>query len=124
VFWKVDSYPVCTRHVFLSHCREDYDDLVRPVYDALKSEGVVGWLDREDYTYGRDSRTALRDGVLRSRHVVFFITPAMISTGRGWCVFELAYAEILQANLLHAGGPLLNVFLPLFFLPQSDTILP
>lgn len=122
--WSIDYFPKCSHHVFLSHCAEDRANLVIPVYDALTAAGVSAWLDQVDYTYGRDSRTALKDGVLKSRHVVFFVTPDMISTGRGWCVFELAYAEILQANLLHPGGPLANVFLPLFFLPLTDPTLP
>jgi hypothetical protein len=123
VRWSIDYFPGCTHHAFLSHCREDRADLVIPVYEALTTTGVTAWLDQVDYTYGRDSRTALKDGVLYSRHVVFFVTPAMISTGRGWCVFELAFAELLQAAL-HRGEPLVNVFLPLFFLPQSDPALP
>lgn len=121
--WSIDYYPLCTHHVFLSHCAEDREDLVVPVYHALEAAGVIPWLDQVDYTYGRDSRTALRDGVLGSRHVVFFVTPAMISTGRGWCVFELAFAELLQSSL-YRGEPLVNLSLPLFFLRQADESLP
>lgn len=124
MFWQLHSFPPCQHHVFLSHCRENHDALVKPVYDALVADGLTPWLDREDYYYGRDSRTALRDGVLRSRHVVFFVTRDMITTGRGWCVFELAYAELLQGALSYAGGVLANVVLPLFFVPQSDPELP
>lgn len=124
MFWTVHSYPPCTHHVFLSHCREDHDPLIRPAYDRLRAAGAEVWLDREDYHYGRDSRGALRDAVLRSRHVVFFVTRAMLSTGRGWCVLELAYAELLQATLTRTGGPLANVLLPLFFVPQTDADLP
>jgi TIR domain len=124
VFWSVAAFPSCTHHVFLSHCREDHDDLVRPVYELLATNNISGWLDREDYHYGRDSRTALRDAILRSRHTVFFVTPALLATGRGWCVLELAYAELLQASLVRPGGALANVILPLFFVPQSDDALP
>ena len=34
---------------------------------------------------------------------------------------ELAYSDLVQANLFYAGGPLLNFELPLFFLDRSDT---
>lgn len=124
MFWRIQSFPPCRYHVFLSHAREDHDSLVRPVYDALTGGSVVPWLDREDYYYGRDSRTALRDGILRSRHVVFFVTPAVLASGRGWCAFELAYAEVMQSSFVTAGGMLANVVLPLFFLPQDDPALP
>lgn len=120
MFWQISSFPSCGYHVFLSHCAADRDDLVHRVYDELEARGVVPWLDREDYYYGRDSRTALRDGLLKSRHTVFFITLAMMDYRRGWCSMELAYADLIQANLLYRGGPLLNVVLPLFFLDQAD----
>ncbi len=124
MFWQISSFPRCEYHVFLSHCALDRTNLVHPVYDELKRRGIVPWLDREDYYYGRDSRTALRDGLLRSRHVVFFITLGMMDYRRGWCPMELAYSDLLQANLIHAGGPLLNFELPLIFLDRADAELP
>jgi hypothetical protein len=124
MFWKVDSFPDCKHHVFLSHSREDHDGLVRPVAKRLQKESVECWLDREDYYHGRDSRTALKHGILLSRHAVFFITDAMLDSPRGWCVMELAYSELLQSNLTQAGGPLATTILPLFFVSQNDERLP
>ena len=121
MFWEIASYPRCEYHVFLSHCAIDRQSLVYPVYDELMRRNIIPWLDREDYYYGRDSRTALRDGLLRSRHVVFFITLGMMDYTRGWCLMELAYSDLLQANLIHAGGPLLNFELPLIFLDRTDS---
>jgi hypothetical protein len=118
--WQITSYPRCEYHEFLSHCAIDRSTLVHCVYDELMRRRIVPWLDREDYYYGRDSRTALRDGLLRSRHVVFFVTLGMMDYRRGWCPMELAYSDLLQANLIHAGGPLLNFELPLFFLDRND----
>lgn len=37
---------------------------------------------------------------------------------------ELAYAEILDANLTHRGGSLATSFLPLFLIDQADDRLP
>lgn len=124
MFWQVASYPKCDYHVFLSHCQEDRDGLVEPVHKSLIAKGLKPFLDIEDYYYGRESRVALRDGILDSRHVIFFITDAMLNSARGWCVMELAFAELLDANLIHRGGKLANVILPLFFVPQSDPRLP
>lgn len=121
MFWQILAYPRCEYHVFLSHCAEDGRQLVHPVYDRLQQLRIIPWLDREDYYYGRESRTALRDGLLRSRHVVFFITLGMMDYRRGWAHLELAYSDLLQANLTHAGGPLMNVELPLFFLNHGDS---
>lgn len=124
MLWQITSFPNCERHVFLSHCGEDRDRLVYPVYDELQRRGIIPWLDRDDYAYGRDSRTSVRDGLLRSRHVVFFVTRSLMAYRRGWCQMELAYSDLLQANLVHAGGPLLNVELPLFFIPRANRELP
>ncbi len=94
------------------------------MYEALITKGIKPFIDIEAYYYGRDSRTALRDGVLNSRHMIFFVTDAMLESSRGWCVLELAFAELLDANLTHRGGRLANVILPLFLVPQSDARLP
>src|SRR6266852_341518 len=122
--WLLRSFPFCTHHVFLSHCREDRDWLVFPLYEALRHEGVIPWLDEHDYPYGRTSFEALRDGVLRCRHIVFLVTLGMLAQPRGWGIVELAWADLLQENLREAGGVLQNVILPLFFLPHDDPNLP
>lgn len=124
MLWQVAACPKCEHHVFLSHCAEDRETLVSPVYDRLVAAGITPWLDREDYYYGRDSRSALRDGILRSRHVVFFVTEAMLTVARGWCVLELALTELLELSFRVRGGQLANVFLPLFLVPQSNAELP
>lgn len=124
MFWQVTAYPRCEHHVFLSHCADDRSWLVHPVYDELRRRRIVPWLDREDYYYGRDSRTALRDGLLRSRHVVFFVTLGMMAYTRNWCPMELAYSDLIQSNFIHSGGTLLNFELPLVFLDRTDLELP
>ena len=124
MLWQVTSFPRCRHHAFLSHCQEDRAALVLPVYEQLVSRGIIPWLDQEDYYYGRSSRNALRDGVLRSRHVVFFVTHAMLTSARGWCVLELALAELMEDNFQVRGGQLAHVILPLFLVPQTDERLP
>lgn len=123
MLWQVQFFPPCTHHVFLSHCREDRESLAFPTYEALRERGVIPWLDRHDYPYGRSSFEALRDGVLKSRHTVFFVTPAMLAQPRGWGILELAWADLLQDNLREAGGVLQTVMLPLFFLDPADELL-
>jgi hypothetical protein len=98
--------------------------LVFPLFAALQANGVSPWLDRHDYPYGRTSLAALRDEVLKCRHVVFLVTEGMLSQSRGWGIVELAWANLLQDNLHEAGGVLQNIILPLFFLPQDHLLLP
>ena len=119
MFWTISSFPDCQWHIFLSHCREDRAPLVHPLDERLRVAGVLSWLDRDDYAYGRDSRTALRDGILRCRHTVMLITKTTLTQSRGWAVQELCWAELLQANLVIPGGTLQNVILPLFFVDPT-----
>lgn len=124
MFWKLSSFPKCSHHVFLSHSNEDQSSLILPLHEKLLTSGVISWLDRDDYSYGRNSRDALRRAILDSRHVVFFVTDAMLNSSRGWCVFELAFSELLELNFQESGGQLANVFFPLFLVSQDDPRLP
>ena len=81
--WEIQFFPLCTHHVFLSHCREDRQWLLHDVCEELQRREVIPWFDQHDYPYGRASFQALRDCVLKSRHVVFFVTDAMLSQARG-----------------------------------------
>ena len=119
MFWQIQSFPACTHYVFLSHCGEDREWLVLPLYERLQSLGIVPWLDRHDYPFGRTSLEALRDGVLKSGRIIL-VTKAMLEQSRGWSVVELAWAELLQDNLREAGAALQNVSLPLFFLGKGQ----
>ena len=120
MLWQIRTFPRCTYHVFLSHSAEDRLRLVHPVHQAIEARGVSPWLDQNDYCYGRPSRAALRDGILASRHTVFFITEAQLVSPRGWCVMELTLAEIVNSNFQVRGGQLANTMLPLFFIDPRD----
>jgi len=120
MLWQIQFFPLCTHHVFLSHCREDRESLVIPLSRELDEQGVIPWLDQHDYPYGQASFEALRAGVLKCRHVVFLVTQRMLSQARGWGIVELAWAELLQENLREPGGALQTVALPLFFLDPAN----
>jgi len=123
MLWQLRFFPACTHHVFLSHCREDREWLVFPLFESLQQQQIIPWLDRHDYPYGRNSFGALREGILKSRHTVFLVTSAMLAQPRGWGIIELAWADLLQENLRETGGVLQNVILPLFFLSPDDELL-
>ncbi len=121
---SIEWFPNCTHHVFLSHTGLDKADLILPVRDRLRASGVVPWIDQDDFKYGRDSFLALTEGILQCRHVVFFITPAMMANPKGWCPVELGYADIIERNLCEKATPLANIILPLIFLPNASEALP
>ena len=120
MFWQLQFFPRCRWHVFLSHCREDMEWLIDPLYEALRQKAIIPWLDRHDYPYGRPSLKALREGVLKCRHTVFLVTDAMLDQPRGWGIVELVWAYLLEENLREADGDLQTIVLPLFFLRQDD----
>lgn len=86
--WRIEHWPSCVAHTFLSHCAEDRDHLVVPVYEELLRRRIVPWIDRKHYPLGRDAMEALQDELLKCRHVIYFVTPAMLNQGRGWAGTE------------------------------------
>ena len=118
--WRIRNLPRCTHHVFLSHCAEDREQLVQPIYNALENRKYLPWLDRHDYPRGRDPFAALRDGILNCRHVVPIITENFLAQGRGWTGIEATYADLLQANLRFSSLELCTIQLPLLLVPRND----
>lgn len=121
--WSIRHWPRVSYHTFLSHAAEDRQRLVYPVYRALQSEGVLPWLDRHNYPTGGTAVTTLFEEVLRCRHVVFFITPALLRQGRGWPAVERTIAEVIQQQLTFRGTEFSRVVLPLLFVPSSHPVL-
>lgn len=121
--WSIENWPPCEFHVFLSHCAEDRERLVLPVYKHLQSEGVTPWIDRHDYPSRRNPFEALRENRLRCRHVVYLITPAMPRQPRGWTVVERTCAELIQQRMHHESFDLQSVELPLFLVDRSHPAL-
>jgi hypothetical protein len=121
--WKVGKFPQCSHHSFLSHCSEDRVSLVVPVFAELQSRKYSPWLDEHDYPRGSDPYGALREAIISSRHVIFFVTENFLRQGRGWTSVEVAYATLLQEHLKEGGTDLCRISFPLFFLPRGDITL-
>jgi TIR domain len=121
--WSIDYWPEIGCHTFLSYSREDRNDLVFPVHDGLKQRQVIPWVDRHQYPVGRDGFEALREELLRCRHVVYFITSKLLRQGRGWSAVERTYAELIQRRTTYHGTEFQRFELPLVFVNPSDPIL-
>ena len=119
--WGIRSWPDCKFDVFLSHCAEDREDFVIPLYEALQAQQIRPWLDRHNYPYGVPSAEALRKSLMDCRHVVYIVTDEYFRQARGWTAWEAAYADFVDKQLCHAGHSLLAVQLPLFFLRTTTT---
>lgn len=121
--WRINSWPKCEFHVFLSHCAEDRDTLVKPVFKKLQTLGIIPWVDWHHYPAGTNSFQALREGILKCRHIAYLITPQYINQSRGWTIIEKAYGGLIQNNLSCSGNDLQCVELPLFLMPPNTVLL-
>jgi hypothetical protein len=118
--WEISAWPGLAFHAFLSHCAEDRERLVMPVKNSLEDRRLLPWIDRDEYPLAQDPFRALRDQLILCRHVVYFITPAFLRQGRGWCSVERTYAEMIQRHFEYPTASLWTFELPLVFLPRSD----
>ena len=119
--WDIRYWPQCLRHVFLSHCQEDRETLVRPVFEELGRRGFSPWIDEVHYPISRQGFETLREELLTCRHVVYFLTPAALRQGRGWMQAERAYADTIQSRLAYH-GEMAHVELPLLFIARDDPV--
>jgi hypothetical protein len=81
---------------------------------------VIPWFDRHHYPSSTDPFVALRNQLIRCRHVVYFITPHLLKQGRGWCAVERSYAELMQRHFECAAQTMWNLEVPLIFAERND----
>lgn len=73
--------------VFISHASEDKDSIVRPLANALVSEGLKVWYDEFSLRIGDSLRQKIDKGLAMSRVGLVVLSPAFI--GKGWTNYEL-----------------------------------
>lgn len=121
--WRLDPWPPCGKHVFLSHVREDREKLAIPLARVLEQRRVITWGDFKDGRSQDWSRPLdrLRRELVSCRHVVYLLTEAALRQGRGWLAAERAIADHLQQLLSFSNRNLFDVELVLRF-PEVDRI--
>lgn len=81
-------------HVFLSFKGETRDKFICFLYEALKAEGFVAFMDKSDIGVGDGLDTTIKDGIKNSMSaIVVFSQNYAYST---WCLDELVL--ILERN--------------------------
>jgi len=73
--------------VFISHASEDKAQVVRPLAEALRSNGLKVWYDEFELKIGDSLRQKIDKGVANSRFGVVVISTAFF--GKGWPNYEL-----------------------------------
>lgn len=122
--WKILHWPKCEFHVFLSHCAEDRDRFVIPLQQELQRYQISSWIDRHHYPLGTGAYEALREGLLKCRHIIYLITPETLKRARGWVAVEKAYGDLIQSRFRYQDSEFSHVELPLYFVCMDDKLLP
>lgn len=73
--------------VFISHASEDKDEIVRPLANALVTEGLTVWYDEFELRIGDSLRRKIDQGLANSRVGLVVLSEAFI--GKGWTNYEL-----------------------------------
>jgi hypothetical protein len=73
--------------VFISHASEDKDEIVRPLANALQSEGLCVWYDEFSLRIGDSLRRSIDQGLANSRVGLVILSQSFIS--KGWTNYEL-----------------------------------
>ncbi|MBL7902994.1 MAG: DUF1883 domain-containing protein [Bacteroidia bacterium] len=73
--------------VFISHASEDKDEVVRPLAQALKSEGLSVWFDEFELKIGDSLRHKIDKGLANSKFGIVVLSKEFIR--KGWTNYEL-----------------------------------
>lgn len=73
--------------VFISHASEDKDEVVRPLANALKREGLKVWFDEFELKIGDSLRRKIDKGLANSKFGIVVLSKNFIK--KGWTNYEL-----------------------------------
>src|SRR4051794_37563050 len=65
--------------IFISHAREDKEDVARPLAEALRRQGLVVWYDEYVLRLGDSLRQVIDKGLSSSRFGVVILSPSFFS---------------------------------------------
>lgn len=83
--------------VFISYAREDIE-LAKKIYDDLKREGIIPWLDSEDILPGQDWKIAINQAIKESNFFLALLSSNSISKN-GFVQKELKIAFDVLDNM-------------------------
>ncbi|MEP0365751.1 MAG: DUF1883 domain-containing protein [Cyclobacteriaceae bacterium] len=73
--------------VFISHASEDKDEVVRPLANALKANGLDVWYDEFELNIGDSLRRKIDKGLANSKFGIVVLSKSFIR--KGWTNYEL-----------------------------------
>ena len=75
------------KDVFISHASEDKQEIVEPLVQVLKKNGISCWYDKDDIGWGDSIVGEVSGGLESSKYVVFIITRTFLD--KKWTHIEL-----------------------------------
>lgn len=75
------------KNVFISHASEDKENIVDPLVQVLKENGISCWYDKEDIAWGDSIAGKVSKGLESSQYVIFIITQTFLD--KNWTHLEL-----------------------------------
>src|SRR5256885_1200538 len=101
--WFVPHDPASVQYAFfLSHVGEDAAEVaqLKSAIEAHSGRGggtaLACFLDVQNWPAGNVNSAVIREYLLKSAHMVAWISPAYLNTLRGWVWMEFAYAELIE----------------------------
>jgi hypothetical protein len=90
---------------FISHVTEDAEDAKK-----LKAEiqGISGrggrpavdcFIDKHNWLAANENTAVIREFLVKSAHMLCWVTPTYLAKQRGWVWVELAYAELIELSM-------------------------
>lgn len=76
-----------TKEIFISHASEDKKEIVEPLVQVLKENGISCWYDKDDIAWGDSIVGEISEGIESSKYVVFIITRTFLA--KKWTHLEL-----------------------------------
>lgn len=73
--------------IFISHASEDKDDFVRPLAEALSSEGIKVWYDEFTLKVGDSLRRSIDQGLIKSKYGTVVLSSSFFA--KNWTQYEL-----------------------------------
>jgi hypothetical protein len=102
--------------VFISHAAEDKDDIVRPLAEALRGEGLSVWFDEFELRIGSSLRRSIDVGLVNSRFGVVVLSGSFFR--KGWTNYEL---DGLVTREIASDGR--QIILPLWHRVTKDDVI-
>jgi hypothetical protein len=90
---------------FLSHVAEDSAEVqqLAAAIQTLSGRGgrtpLTCFLDVNNWPIGNVNTSVIKEYLLKSAHLVAWVTSAYLQSIRGWVWMELAYAELIELSL-------------------------